>query len=87
MRRSGFDTRRRYERIIEIQDLCISITKFIDTYDFNNYKIDLNFISALKNGKKLYIELNPVTDKGLRIFNSSQVFEFSLSGSSKALAN
>lgn len=85
--RSGFDTRRKYERIIEIQDFCISIFKSSDTYDFNNYKIDLNFISALKNGKKLYIELNPVTDKGLRIFNSSQVFEFSLSGSSKALAD
>jgi hypothetical protein len=71
----------------EIQDFCIQIWKSSDTYDFNNYKIDLNFISALKSGNKLFIELSPFTEKGLRIFNASQVFEFSLSGSSKALAD
>ena len=70
------------------EDLCISIIKESDPDDFDSYKSDLKFISALKNGSRLFIKLHPNTEKGMRNLDiGGQVFEFSLSGSSKALAD
>ena len=56
--------------------------------NFNNdiYNYYLSFISALKSGKKLFIQLDNYDENGFQYFDKTITFQFSLSGSSKALA-